>query len=108
MLIVFSDQAIERLDNFISEITRALEVARICDRTSRLLDSYRLNIEGRGFSAVRDIILDDIRRFTELGAGAYVSDLQSALFALEEEARGSTGSSTPCCRSNAEAYEAAN
>lgn len=57
----------------------------ICDRVSRLLESYRLNIKGRGFSAVRQMILDDIRRFTELGADAYAADLRKALFRLEDE-----------------------
>lgn len=57
----------------------------ICDRASRLLDSYRLNIKGWGFSAVRQLILDDIRRFTDLGADAYVTDLRTALLRLEDE-----------------------
>ncbi len=68
-----------------------LDVTTICDRASRLLESYRLNIKGWGLSAVRQMILDDIRRFTELGADAYVADLRKALFTLEDE-----GPSTTC------------
>ncbi len=70
---------------------RILDVTTICDRASRLLDSYRLNIKGRGISAVRQMILDDIRRFAELGADAYVVDLRKALFTLEDE-----GPATAC------------
>lgn len=89
----------------LGEMTGSYEVTTNCDRTSRLLDSYRLNIKTRGFSAVRDIIAADILRFTELGAGAYVADLRKALFRLEEEADNSTCSPPPCHPSTAAAYE---
>ncbi len=67
-----------------------------CDRVSRLLDSYRLNIKGLGFSAVRQMILDDIRRFTELGADAYAADLRKALVRLEDE-KSEPGCSAAAC-----------
>ncbi len=56
------------------------------DRTSKLLGSYRLNLRGRSFSAVRALILDDLWRFTELGAHAYAADIRKALSTLEQEA----------------------
>lgn len=64
---------------------RGSDVTTICDRASRLHDSYRLSIKSWGFSAVRAMMFDDIRRFTELGADAYVTDRRKALFRLEDE-----------------------
>ncbi len=55
------------------------------DRTTQLLKTYRMNVDNRGFFAVREMILDDIRRFNELGADAYVADLRKALFRLDDE-----------------------
>ncbi len=54
------------------------------DRTSRLLSSYRFNMD-RGCSAVREMILQDIRRFSEMGADACVADLKKALVRFDEE-----------------------
>jgi hypothetical protein len=83
MAIVLVNRAIGKSDARVRQ--RIFDVTTICDRASRLLDSYRLNIKGRGFSAVRQLILDDIRRFADLGADAYVADLRKALFRLEDE-----------------------
>jgi hypothetical protein len=47
-------------------------------RPDRLLAGYLCNI-GRGPSAVRDMILDDISRFTDLGAETYALDLVQTL-----------------------------
>ncbi len=57
-----------------------------CDRTSKLLDCYRLNMKRRGFLAVRTLILSDIQRLTELGAHAYAAEIREALSRLEDEA----------------------
>ncbi len=54
------------------------------DRTRRLLSSYPLNMD-RGCPAVREMILQDIRRFSEMGADAYVADLRKALFRFDDE-----------------------
>jgi hypothetical protein len=71
-------------------------VTTIYDRASRLLDSYRLSIKGWGFPAVREMILDDIRRFTELGADTYAADLRKALFTLEDEVSEPVSSAAIC------------
>lgn len=54
------------------------------DRTDRLLRSYRLNMD-RGAAAVRRMILEDIRRLSEMGAQAYAADLRQALFRFDGE-----------------------
>ena len=54
------------------------------DRSGRMLSGYLLNM-GRGAATVRDMILDDIRRFSELGATAYVTDLVAALCCFDSE-----------------------
>jgi hypothetical protein len=43
-------------------------------RPTKMLASYLCNM-GRGRSTVRGMIVNDINRFTELGAERYVSDL---------------------------------
>ncbi len=47
-------------------------------RPARMLAGYLCNIN-RGPSTVRTMMLSDIRRFTDLGADGYVSDLVRAL-----------------------------
>ncbi len=74
------------------------------DRTSRLLSSYRFNMD-RGSSAVREMILQDIHRFSEMGADAYVADLRKALFRFDDEALGAAYSLAAYHRSNADALE---
>jgi hypothetical protein len=54
------------------------------NRSGRMLPGYLLNM-GRGAAAVRDMILDDIRRFSELGASGYVTDLVAALCCFDSE-----------------------
>ncbi len=54
-------------------------------RPSQMLAAYRANMQ-RGCLEVREMILDDIRRFSELGAHAYVEDLTEALFLFDEPA----------------------
>lgn len=49
-----------------------------CGRPKRMLAGYLSNI-GRGPSTVRSMILSDIKRFTELGADSYASDLLRTL-----------------------------
>jgi len=63
---------------------KALRVTTTPDRTDRLLSAYQLNMD-RGAAAVRQMILDDIRRFSEMGAPAYVADLRKALFRFDDE-----------------------
>ncbi len=55
------------------------------DRTAKLLQTYMMNVDRLGVSAVRELILDDIRSFNELGAQAYVADLTKVLFRLDDE-----------------------
>ncbi|MGJ0509525.1 MAG: hypothetical protein ACR652_20855 [Methylocystis sp.] len=50
-----------------------------------MLAAYRANL-GRGCESVREIILEDIRRFSEMGASSYVDDLTEALYMFDEEA----------------------
>lgn len=57
-----------------------------CDRTDRLLSSYRLNMD-RGSATVRRMILEDIGRLSEMGARAYVDDLREALSRFDGETR---------------------
>lgn len=47
-------------------------------RPKRMLAGYLCNIS-RGPSAVRGMILSDIKRFSELGADGYASDLARTL-----------------------------
>ncbi len=47
-------------------------------RRRQLLNGYLLNM-GRGVIAVREMIVDDIRRFSELGASAYAAELAEVL-----------------------------
>lgn len=54
------------------------------DRAERMLSAYRLNL-GRGFTVVRNMIVEDIRRFSDLGAKGYVADLKEALLRFDEE-----------------------
>ena len=54
------------------------------NRSGRMLSGYLLNM-GRGAAAVRDMILDDIRRFSDLGATGYVTDLVAALCCFDSE-----------------------
>lgn len=51
------------------------------DRHSRLLAGYLLNHE-RGAAFVRNMIRDDIVRFSELGARAYAMDLLEVLISF--------------------------
>ncbi len=74
------------------------------DRTGKLLDTYRLNMH-RGGSAVREMILQDIRRFSEMGADAYVADLRKALFRFDDETCESAYSPAAYHRSNADTLE---
>lgn len=55
------------------------------NRSDRMLAAYRVNL-ARGCHRVREMILDDIRRFSELGASDYVDDLRETLSRFEEEA----------------------
>ncbi len=50
-----------------------------------MMAAYRANLK-RGSAEVREMILEDIRRFSELGAQAYVDDLTEVLFMFDEEA----------------------
>ncbi len=77
---------------------------RTSDRASKLLSSYRFNMD-RGSSAVREMILQDIRRFSEMGAEAYVADLRKALFRFDDETCKATSSPAAYHRSNADALE---
>lgn len=54
-------------------------------RPRQMLAAYRANMV-RGCAEVREMILDDIRRFTDLGARSYVDDLTEVLFMFDEEA----------------------
>ncbi len=53
------------------------------NRPSQMLAAYRANMQ-RGCLEVREMIIDDIRRFSELGAHAYVDDLNEALSLFDE------------------------
>jgi hypothetical protein len=57
----------------------------VSKRPGQMLAAYLANIE-RGAPEVREMILEDIRRFSELGAVAYVQDLKEALFRFDEAA----------------------
>ncbi len=59
----------------------------------------------RGCSAVREMILQDIRRFSDMGADAYVADLQNALFRFDDETCESAHSPAAYHRPNADALE---
>jgi hypothetical protein len=54
-------------------------------RPGQMLAAYLANVE-RGAPEVREMILEDIRRFSDLGAVAYVEDLKEALFRFDEAA----------------------
>jgi hypothetical protein len=54
------------------------------NRHSRLLAGYLFNRK-RGAAAVRDMILADIRRFSELGATGYASELIDVLNSFNAE-----------------------
>ena len=56
----------------------------VSGRHRRLLAGYLLNRK-RGAAAVRDMILSDIRRFSELGALGYAADLIDVLNAFNAE-----------------------
>ncbi len=61
------------------------ELVRLASRRSnQMLGAYRANMF-RGRAEVRDMIIEDIRRFSELGASVYVDDLTEALFVFDEE-----------------------
>jgi hypothetical protein len=55
------------------------------NRVGQMLAAYRANM-GRGSESVREMILSDIRRFSDLGASSYVDDLAETLFMFDEEA----------------------
>ncbi len=63
----------------------AFRTAPKSHRAARLLCSYRFNAD-RGSAVVRNMILEDIRRFADMGADAYVSDLRDVLSSFEDEA----------------------
>ncbi|CAJ0854036.1 hypothetical protein AMST5_00702 [freshwater sediment metagenome] len=52
-------------------------------RPDQMMVAYRANLK-RGGQNVRDMILEDIRRFSELGALAYVDDLKEVLLRFDE------------------------
>ncbi|QGM99922.1 hypothetical protein [Methylocystis parvus] len=56
----------------------ALTTEQSIFRQARLLEGYRLNLR-RGEAKVRDMILKDISRFSDLGANRYASDLSEVL-----------------------------
>jgi hypothetical protein len=62
----------------ILERTTETHEQMLAGRRSRLLAGYLLNRK-RGAVAVRSMILADIRRFSELGAVGYASDLIDVL-----------------------------
>ncbi|MGJ0508233.1 MAG: hypothetical protein ACR652_14170 [Methylocystis sp.] len=49
-----------------------------------MVAAYRAN-RFRGRVEVREMILEDMRRFSELGAWTYVDDLTKALFMFDDE-----------------------
>jgi hypothetical protein len=57
----------------------------VSKRPGQMLAAYLANME-RGAPEVREMILEDIRRFSDLGAVAYVEDLKEALFRFDEAA----------------------
>jgi hypothetical protein len=69
-----------------SNLERATEAQEqmLSSRRSRLLAGYRLNRK-RGAVAVRSMILADIRRFSELGAVGYASELIDVLNSFNAE-----------------------
>jgi hypothetical protein len=69
-----------------SNLDRANEVQEQmhAGRRSRLLTSYLLN-RSRGAAVVRSMILADIRRFSELGAVGYASELIDVLISFNAE-----------------------
>ncbi len=52
-------------------------------RPDQMLAAYRANLK-RGVSNVREMILQDIRRFTDLSALTYVDDLTEVLLRFDE------------------------
>ncbi len=80
----FINRAIGKLDELQPKHDRP-SVTTLSDRTARLLQTYMMNVDHLGVDAVRELILDDIRSFTELGAHAYVADLTKVLFRLDDE-----------------------
>lgn len=54
------------------------------NRKNQMLAAYRANMN-RGVASVREMILEDIRRFSDLGAPAYVDDLTEVLSIFDEE-----------------------
>lgn len=65
-------------------------------RSTQMAAAYRFNTD-RGHGAVREMILADIRRFSELGATGYVRDLTDALFDFDD-ACSMAGYFPPCYR----------
>ena len=53
------------------------------NRPGRLLAGYLANRD-RGAAAVREMMVADIRRFSELGAIVYAADLEEALIHFDE------------------------
>jgi len=66
------------------ERTTAAHEQMLAGRHSRLLAGYLLNRK-RGAVAVRSMILADIRRFSELGAVGYASELIDVLNSFNAE-----------------------
>jgi hypothetical protein len=66
------------------ERTSVAHEQMLAGRGSRLLAGYLFNRK-RGAAAVRDMILADIRRFSELGAVGYASDLIDVLNSYNAE-----------------------
>jgi hypothetical protein len=58
-------------------------VLRASKRPGQMLAAYLANMQ-RGSSEVREMILEDIRRFSELGARTYVDDLTEVLFRFDD------------------------
>jgi hypothetical protein len=60
-----------------------MPIQLLAKRPGQMLAAYRANMS-RGAAEVREMILEDIRRFSELGATAYVDDLNEALLRFDE------------------------
>jgi hypothetical protein len=59
-------------------------IFRDSNRVVQMLAAYRANLK-RGTETVREMILQDIRRFSDLGAWNYVEELTDVLFMFDEE-----------------------
>lgn len=66
-----------------TDVRMTLRLAK--DRPTQMLAAYRANA-GRSLAKVRQMIIEDISRFSDLGACGYVMDLEEALLRFDKEA----------------------